>query len=77
MTPKITNEYNISITEHLPVKLLLRAPIAVAESIKDTPNTHSIWAGDDHRESIRRNIQYSQYLNPEFYNRVILHALKN
>ena len=77
MTPKITNEYNISIKEHLPVKLLLRAPIAVAESINDTLNAYSIWAGDDHRESIRRNIQYSQYLNSEFYSRVILQALKN
>ena len=77
MTPKITKEYNISIKEHLPVKLLLRAPIAVAESINDTPNAYPIWAGDDHRESIRRNIQYSQYLNSEFYSRVILQALKN
>lgn len=77
MTPKITNEYNIAINQHLPVKLLLRSPIAVAESINDTQNEYPIWAGDDHRESIRRNIQYSQYLNPEFYNRVILHALKN
>lgn len=77
MTPKITKEYNISINEHLPVKLLLRAPIAVAESINDTPNAYPIWAGDDHRESIRRNIQYSQYLNSEFYSRVILQALKN
>lgn len=77
MTPKITKEYNISINEHLPVKLLLRAPIAVAESINDTPNAYPIWAGDDHRESIRRNIQYSQYLNSEFYSRVISQALKN
>jgi hypothetical protein len=77
MTPKITKEYNISVNEHLPIKLLLRAPIAVAESINDTPNAYPIWAGDDHRESIRRNIQYSQYLNSEFYSRVILQALKN
>jgi hypothetical protein len=77
MTPKITKEYNIPIKEHLPVKLLLRAPIAVAESINDTQNAYPIWAGDDHRESIRRNIQYSQYLNSEFYSRVIIHALKN
>ena len=76
-TPRITAEYNISINQHLPVKLLLRAPIAVAESINDIQNPYPIWAGDDHRESIRRNIQYSQYLNPEFYNKVILHALKN
>lgn len=77
MTPKITNEYNIPINEHLPVKLLLRAPIAVAESINNTPNAYPIWAGDDHRESIRRNIQYSQYLNSEFYSRVVIQALIN
>jgi hypothetical protein len=77
MTPKITKEYNISINDHYLIKLLLRAPIAVAESINDTQKEYPIWAGDDHRESIRRNIQYSQYLNPEFYIKVILHALKN
>ncbi|PKP32480.1 MAG: hypothetical protein CVU00_11700 [Bacteroidetes bacterium HGW-Bacteroidetes-17] len=76
-SPKITKEYHIPIMNHRPVKLLLRAPIAVAESIKDTQKEFPIWAGDDHRDSIRRNIQYSQYLNPEFYKRVILHALEN
>ncbi len=77
MTPKITNEYNVPINNHYLIKLLLRAPIAVAESINDTQKEYPIWAGDEHRDSIRRNIQYSQYLNPEFYNRVLLHALKN
>lgn len=76
-TPKTTKKYGIPIEQHLQVKLLLRSPIAVAESINDIQKEYPIWAGDDHRESIRRNIQYSQYLNPEFYNKVILHALKN
>ena len=76
-TPKISSDYGIAIDQHLQVKLLLRAPIAVAESINDTQQEFPIWAGDDFREVIRRNIQYSQYLNPEFYNRVMLHALKN
>lgn len=76
-SPKITNEYNISIANHSPVKLLLKSPIAVAESIKDTQIEYTIWAGNDFKDAIRRNIQYSQYLNPEFYNRVILHALNN
>lgn len=76
-SPNITNEYGISIKDHLPVKLLLKAPIAVAESIKDIQKEYPIWAGDEFRDSIRRNIQYSQYLNPEFYNRVILQVLKN
>lgn len=76
-SPKITNEYNISITDHSPIKLLLKSPIAVAESINGTQKEYPIWAGNDFKDKIRRNIQYSQYLNPEFYNRVILHALKN
>jgi len=75
-SPRITKEYNIPIKEHLPVKLLLRSAIAVAESINDTQKEHPIWAGDEFRDTIRRNIQYSQYLNPEFYKRVILHTLK-
>ena len=75
-SPKISKEYHIPIKEHKPVKLLLRSPIAVAESISDTNEAYSIWGGDEFRETIRRNIQYSQYLNPEFYNRTILHALK-
>jgi hypothetical protein len=76
-TPKITKDYGIPIGQHLQVKLLLRSPIAVAESINNTQKEFPLWAGNDFRETIRRNIQYSQYLNPEFYNRVILHALKN
>ena len=75
--PYVMNEYGISISNHEPVKLLLKSPIAVAESINNIPNSYPIWAGDDHRERIRRNIQYSQYLNPEFYSRVTLHALQN
>ncbi len=75
--PKIMSEYNISISNHEPVKLLLQSPIAVAESIGNVQKKYPIWAGDDHRERIRRNIQYSQYLNPEFYSRVILHVLQN
>lgn len=76
LTPKITNDYNITIDDHIPVKLLLKSPIAVAESISNIQNELSLWGGNDLRESIRRNIQYSQYLNPEFYNKTILHVLK-
>lgn len=76
-TPKINSDYNISITDHSPVKLLLKSPIAVAESINDAQKEYTIWAGNDFKDTIRRNIQYSQYLNPEFYYRVILHVLIN
>lgn len=75
-SPKVSKEYHIPIKEHKPVKLLLRAPLAVAESISDSNGEYSIWGGDEFIDSLRRNIQYSQYLNPEFYNRTILHALK-
>lgn len=74
--PKINMNHNIPIEEHNQVRLLLQSPIAVAESINDTQKEYPIWAGDERREVIRRNIQYSQYLKPEFYNRTILHALK-
>lgn len=74
-SPKINGNHNIHIEEHHQVRLLLQAPIAVAESICDTQNDYPIWAGDEKREVIRRNIQYSQYLKQDFYNKTILHAL--
>ena len=74
-SPKINGNYNIQIDEHQQVRLLLQAPIAVAESISDSQIDYPIWAGDEKREVIRRNIQYSQYLKPDFYNKTILHAL--
>lgn len=73
-SPKTNGNYN-PIDEHHQVRLLLLAPIAVAESISDKQKDYPIWAGDEKREVIRRNIQYSQYLKPDFYNKTILHAL--
>ncbi|WOD44191.1 hypothetical protein [Hwangdonia lutea] len=75
-SPKINGNYNIQVEEHHQVRLLLQAPIAVAESISDRQKDYPIWAGDEKREVIRRNIQYSQYLKPDFYNKTIFHALK-
>tara|TARA_B110000114_G_C15095445_1_gene401086 strand:- start:2249 stop:5302 length:3054 start_codon:yes stop_codon:yes gene_type:complete len=74
-SPKINNNYHIQIEEHVTVRLLLHAPIAVAESITNMQKEYTIWGGDEKREVIRRNIQYSQYLTPNFYNKTILHAL--
>jgi len=74
-SPKINNNYHIQIEEHVTVRLLLHAPIAVAESITNVQKEYTIWGGDEKREVIRRNIQYSQYLTPNFYNKTILHAL--
>jgi hypothetical protein len=76
-SPRIIDNYNIPIDEHIKVRLLIQAPIAVAESITDRQREYPIWGGGDNRDKIRRNIQYSQYLNPEFYKKVLLHALKN
>jgi hypothetical protein len=75
-SPKISDNYHIKIEEHRAVRLLLQAPIAVAESITNAQNGYAIWGGDEKREVIRRNIQYSHYLKPDFYNKVILHVLK-
>ncbi len=75
--PAVTQFYSIPVQHHNQVKLLINSPIAVAESISDIQKVQPIWGGDDFRDTIRRNIQYSQYLNPEFYNKTLLHALKN
>lgn len=74
--PKISKDYNIPIQEHPQIKLLLHSPIAVAEAINDTQHDFSIWDDSVFGETLRRNIQYSQYLNPNFYNKVILHVLQ-
>lgn len=75
MKPIIQHNYHIPIKDHKKVSLLLHSPIAVVESILDIQKDHPIWGGDEFRETIRRNIQYSQYLNREFYNKAILHVL--
>lgn len=74
-SPKINSQYSIQIEDHSQVRLLIQSPIAVAESINDIQKDFPLWAGDEKREVIRRNIQYSQYLKPDFYNRTLLHAL--
>lgn len=76
-SPKISSKYNIQIENHKEVRLLLQSPIAVAESISNIQkDDHSLWGGGKIREVIRRNIQYSQYLQRDFYNRMIFHVLK-
>ena len=63
--------YGINFETHYKVKLLLYAPIAVAESIKNIGNS-SIWSTDN---NLRRNIQYAQYIAPNLYINVLYHAL--
>ena len=74
-SPKISSDHNIQIEDHSQVRLLIQSPIAVAESINNIQQEFPIWGGNEKREVIRRNIQYSQYLKPDFYNKTVLHAL--
>lgn len=73
--PRVLGNYGIRIGHHRPVKLLLQSPIAVAESILGLERECPIWGGGEIRERIRRNIQYSQYLDPGFYSKVIAHVI--
>ncbi len=75
MKPNVSDYYNIPSNDYGKFFLLIKAPIAVAESIKNVQTQFPIWGGNDFREQIRRNIQYAQYLCPEFYNRIILQVL--
>ena len=75
LSPRTTSEYDIPVHDHSQVEILLRSPIAVGESINGIQADFPIWGGDDFVDIIRRNIQYSQYLNPEFYCKAILHVL--
>ena len=75
-SPHIENQYNIHINDHKKVRLLLQAPIAVAESICNIQKEYTIWGDDEKTGEIRRNIQYAQYIGPNFYNKMILHVLQ-
>jgi hypothetical protein len=75
MKPKINDYYGMPKNDYGKFLLMIKAPIAVAESIKNIQQEFPIWGGDDFREQIRRNIQYAQYLSPEFYNKIILQVL--
>lgn len=71
--PNVVEKYNVPTRN--PVEILIKCSIAVAESIDDIQKEFPIWGGDDHRDKIRRNIQYTQYLTPEFYNNIIFNVL--
>jgi hypothetical protein len=75
-TPDTSKNYGVPIDQHRPVKLLLRTPIAVAESIAGIKKAESIWSCDDFVDNLRRNMQYAQYLNPEFYKQLLIHTLQ-
>ena len=73
--PKITQDYGIPLENHKPIKLLIYSAIAIAEEITGKTKDFSIWENSEMNEIVRRNIQYSQYLNPDFYRKVILQVL--
>lgn len=68
--PFICNQYNIPINEHSQVALLIKSPIAVAESIMGK-NDNRLWRIDETAEIIKKNIQYSHFLTPDLYRRII------
>lgn len=72
--PLIQNNYEIPINDHYKVSLLIKSPIAVAESIMGI-NKNCLWKCDEQSEIIKKNIQYSQFIVPHFYNRVIEYML--
>jgi len=75
LIPYVSNYYGIPSDENNPVRLLIHSPIAVAESVLKDDLEYPLWGGDPKRAAIRRNIQYSSYLNPAFYSRIITHVL--
>ena len=75
LRPKTTSNYNIPVDQHKQVRLLVKSPIAVAESIKKVSAEHTIWGEFAYGNIIRRNIQYSQFISPNFYKETILHVL--
>ncbi|TYA55698.1 hypothetical protein [Formosa maritima] len=75
LRPPTTSNYNIPVDQHKQVRLLVKSPIAVAESIKNSSAEHPIWGDFPYGNLIRRNIQYSQFISPNFYNETILHVL--
>ncbi|MBD0824421.1 hypothetical protein [Aestuariibaculum marinum] len=74
--PEIYNDYRIPLKQHKEVSLLIKAAVCVAESIKEIEQDYSIWSANERANSERRNIQYCQYLDKDFYKKTILHVLK-
>lgn len=75
-SPFVTGNYGINMDNHpFQIRLLLQAPIAVAESICGMQKDFPIWGGDEKREIIRRNIQYVQFLTPILYRKILLYAI--
>ena len=55
------------------VKVLLKVPVSVALSISEEDT--SLWEDGENWAEIRRNIQFVQWLTPQWYGLAILHSL--
>jgi len=76
ISPKIIPEFKIILPvnrNNYLVKILLKAPLAVALSISG--RDENIWNTDENTEIIRRNIQYAQRISPDWYGKAILYSL--
>lgn len=74
--PKIPEGYKpiLSVTwDTRLVKILLKTPLAIALSITD--KEEKIWKDDEKSEIIRRNIQYCQWIAPDWYGKAVLYCL--
>lgn len=74
--PHISEEFKhiIPITnENYIVKIILKAPLAVALSIAG--KDESLWSHNEYSDEIRRNIKYVQWISPDWYGKAILYSL--
>ena len=74
--PKIKEQYKniLPVTaDNAIIKILLKVPIAIALSISGKDET--IWNEDEDIDTIHRNIQYCQWIAPEWYSKSILYCL--
>ena len=55
------------------VKILLKTPVAVAQSIKNKEN--DIWNNTIRGENVRRNMKYCTELHPEWFSEALLYSL--
>jgi hypothetical protein len=72
--PSIPNEFKsiLKVSEdNYRVKLLLKSPLAVALSILNKSNT--LWESN---EAVRKNVQYSQWLDSLWYGEAITYSIK-
>lgn len=75
--PFCNSLYAIPIEKHNRIEFLLKSAVAVAESMKgnDDPN-RNLWGYGVGNTKMRRYVQYAQTVQPELYEHVVIHVLK-